>query len=91
MGWVRKYQSKPTTAGALVTLPILPGIPTIFYKYLFHKYIRRVTNPKYYPYHYDGLATRHNCSFMKNEIFVKSHARAIKAANNIFGKDYNPL
>ena len=59
----------------------------IFYKYLFHKYIRRVTNPKYYPYHYDGLATRHNCSFMKNEIFVRSHARAVKAANNIFGKD----
>ena len=52
---------------------------TIFFKYLYHKYFRNITNPKYYPYHYDGVATRHNCSFMTSEIFVKSHARGVKA------------
>ena len=57
----------------------------ILLKYLYHKYIKKITSPKYYPYHYDGVATRHNCSFMTDEIFIKSHARGMKAAG--FGSD----
>ena len=60
-------------------LPKLLKSITIFCKYLYHKYFRNITNPKYYSYHYDGVATRHNCSFMTSEIFVKSHARGVKA------------
>jgi len=51
----------------------------IFFKYFYHKYIKNISNPKYYPYNYDGVATRHNCSFMYDENFKKSYRRALKS------------
>lgn len=50
----------------------------LFFRYIFYKYIKNVSNPKYYPYHYDGIATRHNCSFLNNENFLRAYNRGKK-------------
>lgn len=53
----------------------------LFFRYFFHKYIKNITNPKYYPYYYDGVATRHNCSFVQNKDFLKAYNRGKKSYN----------
>lgn len=56
----------------------------LFFRYIFNKYIKNISNPKYYPYYHDGLTTRHNCSFLKNENFLRSYNRGKKT----HGLDY---
>ena len=56
----------------------------LLFRYIFNKYIKKISNPKYYPYYYDGIATTHNCSFINNENFLRSYNRGKKA----HGLDY---
>ena len=50
----------------------------IFLRYLYYKYVKKISNPKVYHYNFDGIATTHNCDFMKNDNFVRSYSRAKK-------------
>lgn len=85
--WLIKNRKKTyiVPGSKLDRLPKFIKSLVIFLKYFYHKYIKKITNPTYYPYHYDGVATKHNCSFMNDKTFIKSHARATKAAD--FGSD----
>jgi len=53
-----------------------------FFKYLFVKYLKKFLNPKYFTYNYDGIATSHNMSFMKDKNFEISYLRGKSAINN---------
>jgi O-methyltransferase len=55
----------------------------LFFKYLFYKYLKKIFNPKYYSYNYDGLSTSHNMSFMQDKNFQVSYLRGKKAINNV--------
>lgn len=53
----------------------------LFFRYIFYKYIKNISNPKYYHYYYDGIATRHNCSFLNNDNFLRAYDRGKKSFN----------
>ncbi len=53
----------------------------LFLRYIYHKYIKNISNPKYYHYYYDGIATRHNVSFLNNENFLRAYNRGKETFN----------
>ena len=71
--WIIKNRKKTyiVPGSKLDRLPKFIKSLVIFSKYFYHKYIKKITNPTYYPYHYDGVATKHNCSFMNDKTFIK--------------------